>query len=322
MLALLCAHDAAAFGPDAAAIVGTCALPPDARDAGWSGRVADAVTRQFEAERADPERAAPLHRFDGLAAPDAAAAGAAATPDAPRVFARLADSLRVAFASADPADWSGPVASLAQAACDLADPFQMTSPGLDEVPGARARFCDGATAATLEWLATAGAGGSAGAQVATGYDARGAALALARASATLRDSVERLTLAADAGGIEVLQRGRLLAAAGAARTATAVAWQATAALRNRSGTLRFRPNPVRDVAVLAFVLPASGAVRLELFDVSGRRVAVSDLGILPAGPHTAAFDRDAAGPLAPGVYLARLASPGRAATGRIVLASR
>jgi hypothetical protein len=59
-----------------------------------------------------------------------------------------------------------------------------------------------------------------------------------------------------------------------------------------------------------------------LFDVTGRRVASSDLGTFPAGPHTASFDRGRAGPLAPGVYLARLVLPGQIVTGKIVLSAR
>jgi hypothetical protein len=316
---LLCAHDAAAFGPDAAAAVATCALPRDAADAAWNGRVAGAVSRQVETEQADPERYVRSHRFDALAPPDSA--GLLEAEDAPHVFARVADSLRVAFAGGDPAGWAGPVASLARAACDLADPFQTTSPGLDEVPGARARFSDGATAATLEWLATAGPSAAPGAGAAP-YHALEAALALARASAGLRDSVERLTRSADAGALEALQRGRLSAAAGAAHAATAAAWRAATSVRCVPGTLRLWPNPVRDVATFSFVLPVAGAARLELFDVAGRRVSVSDLGTFPAGAHTASFDRDVPGPLPPGVYLARLFLPGQTATGRIVLSAR
>jgi hypothetical protein len=242
--------------------------------------------------------------------------------DAPHVFARVAESLRAAFASGDSASWSGSIASLALAACDLADPFQMTSPGLDEVPGARAWFCDGATDATLEWLATPDANQTPGTEIAIPYRALDAALALARASAGLRDSVERITRSADAGALEALQRERLSAAASAARAATSAAWRAATSTRSAPGTLRLWPNPVRDVATLSFVLPASGSVRLELFDVAGRRVASSDLGTFPAGPHTASFDRGHAGQLAPGVYLARLLLPGRTATGRIVLSAR
>jgi hypothetical protein len=328
VLLLSCAREAAAFGPDAAVAVGTCALGavlPEGQAPAWSGRLAGAVTQQVEAEQTDPERYVWGHRFDGLAVMDAAPAADAvstAAEDAPQLFARAADSLRAAFESGDPANWSGPIASLALAACDLADPFQMTSPGSDEVPGARAWFSDGAAAATLEWLSAAGTRGASGAEVATPYRALDAALALARASAGLRDSVERLARSEDGGALEALQRDRLAAAAGVAQAATAAAWQAATSAGSVTGTLRLWPNPVRDVATLSFVLPAAGAVRLELFDVAGRRVSASDLGSFPAGPHTASFHRGQAGPLAPGVYLARLFLPGQTATGRIVLTAR
>lgn len=325
VLFLLCAHDAAAFGPDAAVTIGVRALrvlPPEVLDPACDGMLAGAVTQRIEGEQADPEHHVPSHRFDGLAAADPAATGdpsGAGPADAPHAFARAADSLRVAFASGDPANCSAGIASLALAACDLADPFQMTSPGLDEVPGARAGFSDGATAATLEWVATAGASESPRAEPAMSYRALDAALALARVSAGLRDSVERLTRSGDAGALEALQRERLSAAAGLARAATSAAWEAATSARSVPGVLRVRPNPVRDFATLSFVVPVSGPVRLEWFDVAGRRVTNLDLGVLPAGPHMVSFDRRRAGSLAPGVYLARLVLPGRTATGRIVL---
>jgi enediyne biosynthesis protein E4 len=54
---------------------------------------------------------------------------------------------------------------------------------------------------------------------------------------------------------------------------------------------------------LEFVLPAAGGVRVQVFDVMGRRVAAEDLGSRAAGAHTA----EMTGPsLRPGVYWARL----------------
>ncbi|MEO5616279.1 MAG: T9SS type A sorting domain-containing protein [Candidatus Eisenbacteria bacterium] len=66
-----------------------------------------------------------------------------------------------------------------------------------------------------------------------------------------------------------------------------------------------RPNPVRGrVLTVRFVLTSAAAALLELFDVSGRRVAAREVGALGAGRWTIAFDhgRD----LAPGLYVVRL----------------
>jgi hypothetical protein len=78
-----------------------------------------------------------------------------------------------------------------------------------------------------------------------------------------------------------------------------------------------RPNPVAGLASAAFSLPAAGAVRLALYDVTGREVAVVADGHLAAGAHSAAFDT--AG-LAPGVYVLRLAGEAGSATARVTVA--
>jgi len=66
------------------------------------------------------------------------------------------------------------------------------------------------------------------------------------------------------------------------------------------------PNPSHGERLsVEFVLPDADAARLDLLDVSGRRVAGAEVGSLGVGHHTVAL---AAGrPLAPGVYLVRLA---------------
>ena len=63
------------------------------------------------------------------------------------------------------------------------------------------------------------------------------------------------------------------------------------------------PNPAAAGATVRYRLPAPGPVRLEAFDVLGRRVAVLAEGERPAGPHAARFNAAA---LAPGVYVLRL----------------
>ncbi len=63
------------------------------------------------------------------------------------------------------------------------------------------------------------------------------------------------------------------------------------------------PNPFNPVTVISYQLPVHSEVRLEVFDLLGRRVAVLVDGILEAGAHEAAFD---ASNLASGVYIYRI----------------
>ena len=63
------------------------------------------------------------------------------------------------------------------------------------------------------------------------------------------------------------------------------------------------PNPFRGQTTILFTLDAPGAVRLEILDVTGRRVALLVDETRPAGQHAAVFD---ARGLASGVYLCRL----------------
>lgn len=63
------------------------------------------------------------------------------------------------------------------------------------------------------------------------------------------------------------------------------------------------PNPFSGHTTLAFSLPEAGPVRLEIFDVTGRRVAVLEEGVRPAGRHTIDFRPEG---LPSGLYLCRL----------------
>ena len=66
---------------------------------------------------------------------------------------------------------------------------------------------------------------------------------------------------------------------------------------------RVRPNPFSASATVEFALPAAARVRLSLYDVLGREVAVVADGDRPAGVHAVRLDaRD----LASGTYLVRL----------------
>jgi hypothetical protein len=76
------------------------------------------------------------------------------------------------------------------------------------------------------------------------------------------------------------------------------------------------PSPFKERTRLSYCLPKPGRVRLEVFDLSGRTVAILVDGFKPAGRHSAAFS---ARNLAPGVYVARLSSAGSSTTRKLVL---
>ena len=75
------------------------------------------------------------------------------------------------------------------------------------------------------------------------------------------------------------------------------------------------PNPFRIAARIAFALPEPMPVRLAVYDVLGREVAVLAEGVRGAGQHTVTFD---AGGYANGLYLYRLLTPRGVETGRIM----
>jgi len=81
------------------------------------------------------------------------------------------------------------------------------------------------------------------------------------------------------------------------------------------------PNPFNPETQIAFDLPHAGRVRLEVFNVLGRRVAVLADGELPAGAHVLVWNgRDDAGqPAASGVYLYRLVTDETVLTKKMML---
>jgi hypothetical protein len=82
---------------------------------------------------------------------------------------------------------------------------------------------------------------------------------------------------------------------------------------------RPQPNPSRSTTLLRFSLPAAGRVRLEVVDVSGRRMGNFE-GEFPAGPQTWRWDgRGPDGDAAvAGLYFARLVTPWGTRTERLV----
>lgn len=76
------------------------------------------------------------------------------------------------------------------------------------------------------------------------------------------------------------------------------------------------PNPTRGAATVSWSLDRSESVRLELFDMLGRRVRILEDGVHPAGPHESRLD---AATLGPGVYRLRLRAGDRVATRSLVV---
>ena len=81
------------------------------------------------------------------------------------------------------------------------------------------------------------------------------------------------------------------------------------------------PNPFNSQTVLSYFLPSPGSMRLEVFTLSGQRVAVLSTEPQQAGRHQLAWDgRDNEGhPLASGVYLYRLVSTEGILTRKLIL---
>ena len=81
------------------------------------------------------------------------------------------------------------------------------------------------------------------------------------------------------------------------------------------------PNPFNSETVISWFLLEPGTARLEVFALTGQRLAVLHRGPLPAGRHRIHWDgRDHEGrPLASGVYLYRLMSPGGVLTRKLTL---
>ena len=81
------------------------------------------------------------------------------------------------------------------------------------------------------------------------------------------------------------------------------------------------PNPFNSQTVLAYFLPAPGPARVEVFALSGQRVAVLHQGPQGAGYHRLRWDgRDDAGrPVASGMYLYRLVTDEVVLTRKLIL---
>jgi hypothetical protein len=78
-----------------------------------------------------------------------------------------------------------------------------------------------------------------------------------------------------------------------------------------------RPNPTRGPLTVTFTLPTSDRARLELLDVSGRRVREHTLDAPTAGAHQVSLEER--GSLAPGLYFLRLSQSARVAEARVAV---
>lgn len=76
------------------------------------------------------------------------------------------------------------------------------------------------------------------------------------------------------------------------------------------------PNPFNPTTTIRYALAEAGPVRLDVFDVLGRRVAVLVDGVVPVGTHEVVFD---ARRLPSGLYLYRLQAGERIETRRMLL---
>jgi hypothetical protein len=76
------------------------------------------------------------------------------------------------------------------------------------------------------------------------------------------------------------------------------------------------PNPFNSSTLIRYALPGPGQVRLEVFDLLGRRVALLEEGRRESGPHQVVF---AAGTLGNGLYLCRLTGDTWTRTKKMVL---
>ena len=81
-------------------------------------------------------------------------------------------------------------------------------------------------------------------------------------------------------------------------------------------TLRAAPNPFNPLTEIHFAVPRGGAVRIEVFDARGRRVATLVDDVLPAGERSLTWQPDT---LSSGVYFVRLQSPDGVQVQRLVL---
>ncbi len=82
-----------------------------------------------------------------------------------------------------------------------------------------------------------------------------------------------------------------------------------------------KPNPFNPFTEIAYSLPVAGHVRMEIYDVAGRRVRILIDGFMPAGTHETAWDGldDSNTPVTSGVYFYRIVSGKSSISKKMVL---
>jgi hypothetical protein len=79
------------------------------------------------------------------------------------------------------------------------------------------------------------------------------------------------------------------------------------------------PNPGSGSIEVRFALPRESRLRLSVFDLQGREVAVLAEGVLPAGNHETQWNTHASRGVRSGMYFVRLAADGRVWNQRLVV---
>ncbi len=120
----------------------------------------------------------------------------------------------------------------------------------------------------------------------------------------------------DAEAFRVTVTGLPRAGGAAAWVTEGAPWASAEAPASQAAmTVSAYPNPVRGAATVSFAVPEPGAVRVAVYDVLGREVAVLAEGAFEAGEHTARLG----GALPSGVYLVRVEAGGVAQTQRVTV---
>lgn len=87
--------------------------------------------------------------------------------------------------------------------------------------------------------------------------------------------------------------------------------------RSRFAFFGTQPNPVTENFVLSFSLPTRAPARLELLDVTGRRVLARDLIGLGAGPQV--LDLGSSAGFRAGIYMIRITQDGHHIKGKTAI---
>lgn len=127
----------------------------------------------------------------------------------------------------------------------------------------------------------------------------------------------------EAGTVREVRAGEVVTLAARPRTLELIATTSPAGVpvaAGREGLAFAYPNPFRGSTGLAFRLARAGDLRVELFDVNGRRVQSLERAGAGPGEHVLVWDgRDAGGrPVPSGVYLARWSAGATGGTTRVV----